>query len=176
MMQKTDTRNKWTDAVQNTFVCQNSGLCTWETERDWWMVLSIQPEVYKEEGRELCVVRGTWMGWCDRYDWVQCPLKRERERFRLIETEIQQRKGRLDRQIDQERGMQSGDRRIGAVGETARLILEVDGRIIWVRRGSGRVDEERYTKSSLGFDVSAFLGGKKAAMDDFLMWPWSGTL
>lgn len=54
----------------------------------------------------------------------------ERERFRLIETEIQQRKGRLDRQIDQERGMQSGDRRIGAVGETARLILEVDGRII----------------------------------------------
>lgn len=26
MMQKTDTRDKWTDALQNTFVCQNRGL------------------------------------------------------------------------------------------------------------------------------------------------------
>lgn len=176
MMQKTDTRNKWTDAVQNTFVCQNSSLCTWETERDWWMVLSIQPEVYKEEGRELCVVRGTWMGWCDRYDWVQCPLKREREiqidrnRDSAEEGSPWQTDRSRERNAERRQTDRSGrwDSEINPGGRWQNNLSEE-------RVGPGRWRE--IYQELPRFRRFCFSGRKKkAAMDDFLMWPWSGTL
>lgn len=67
------------------------------------MDLSTQPQVYKEEG---CV--GVLRGGHGRGDVIDLtglhvPRKKERDSDGWIETEIQQRKGPLDRQIDQER-------------------------------------------------------------------------
>lgn len=66
------------------------------------MDLSTQPQVYKEEG---CV--GVLRGGHGRGDVIDLtgprPQKKERDSDGWIETEMQQRKGLLDRQIDQER-------------------------------------------------------------------------
>lgn len=61
--------------------------------------------------RGICVLRGGH-GWGDVIDLTGPVSPEERDPDRWIETEMQQRKGRLDRQIDQEGGMQRGDRRI----------------------------------------------------------------
>lgn len=66
--------------------------------------------VHGEGEREIWILQG-WHGLDDVIDLTR-PMspRRETDSDRWIETEMRQRKGRPDRQIDQDRGMQRGDK------------------------------------------------------------------
>lgn len=66
------------------------------------MDLSVQPQVYKEEGCVGVLRGGHGRGYVIDLTGPR-PQKKERDSDGWIETEMQQRKGLLDRQIDQER-------------------------------------------------------------------------
>lgn len=80
--------------------------------------------------RGICVLQGGH-GWGDVIDLTGPRVpRRERDSDRWIETEMQQRKGRLDRQIDQEGRMQRGDRQI----ERGDRRIERDDKERWERQ------------------------------------------
>lgn len=64
-MQKTDTRDKWTDAVRNTFVRQNRGLCMRQRLMDG--LVCTARGVQGGRDREVCVLQGAH-GWGDVID------------------------------------------------------------------------------------------------------------
>lgn len=78
MMQKTDTRDEWTEAVQNTFVCQNRGLCVRQRERLMDGLVYTARGVQGGGEGEICVLRGGH-GWGDVIDLTGPVSPEERE-------------------------------------------------------------------------------------------------
>lgn len=161
--------------TDNTFICQNRRLCLQDT--DWWMVLSIQPGVYKEEWgggsvwyeRDMDgVMWSIWLG--------TCPPKRERERDSKswVETDVAEegltgrsREGGLHRANgwiewdDKEWSERQQDYCRG----TCWIIWGSEERSGWVHR-------ESYAALLKLLKLALFGRERKAAQMIFL-WPWS---